>query len=257
MDWLFFVLNPVFRYIFISFNLVALICWIATLITNNYSHVDRIWSILPPVYAIVFLFTGIYFQGEYSILPGNGWSNTRLALMTMLVVAWGARLTFNFWRKGGYNLKNEDYRWIHVQKLFNYPEKKILYHIFNLVFTAFIQIWLLVGLVLPMWFIQTNDPNRPYQENLNWLDCILVVLFAGLLAIETIADQQQWNFQTAKYEWINSEKDGKPTDKFTPEQIQNFKRGFLIHGLFSFTRHPNFCAEISMWWIFYLFRYFF
>ena len=36
--------------------------------------------------------------------------NPRLLLIAALVTIWGARLTFNFWRKGGYSWTNEDYR---------------------------------------------------------------------------------------------------------------------------------------------------
>jgi steroid 5-alpha reductase family enzyme len=127
MDWAFFVTNPIFRYVFISINLVALACWLATLITNNYSHVDRLWSIIPPVYGLVFLFTGLFFDGQYSVVSSSGFStDLRLILMAVLAVAWGVRLTYNFWRKDGYNLKTEDYRWVYVQKMFGYPEKKVL-----------------------------------------------------------------------------------------------------------------------------------
>ena len=117
MDYFFFINDPIFRYIFLSVNIIALVSWVASLITNNYSHVDRLWSILPAIYSIVFLVTGICFQGWYSVLPGTIGSDIRLLIMAMLAVAWGIRLTYNFWRKGGYNLSNEDYRWIHVQKV--------------------------------------------------------------------------------------------------------------------------------------------
>lgn len=37
--------------------------------------------------------------------------NTRLLIMALLTTVWGARLTFNFARKGGYRFDAEDYRW--------------------------------------------------------------------------------------------------------------------------------------------------
>jgi ribosomal protein L18 len=45
----------------------------------------------------------------------------------------------------------------------------------------------------------------------------------------------------------------KEKTKFTSIQIEDFKRGFLVKGLFRFSRHPNFFAEISLWWVIYAF----
>ena len=42
--------------------------------------------------------------------------SARVNLMTVLVVAWGVRLTYNFARKGGYKKGGEDYRWAHVRE---------------------------------------------------------------------------------------------------------------------------------------------
>ena len=63
-------------------------CFIAGLITRNYSHVDRLWSLLPPFYALIWL-------------PSFA-DNPRYLIAAGLVILWGARLTFNFARKGGY-----------------------------------------------------------------------------------------------------------------------------------------------------------
>jgi steroid 5-alpha reductase family enzyme len=165
-----------------------------------------------------------------------------------MITCWGLRLTYNFYRKGGYDGKTEDYRWVYVRKMFNYPESKLVFHIFNIVFTAWYQIFLLVGLVLPMWYIQTNKNEEP----LNQYDLISYALFMTLFLIEIISDQQQWNYQTAKYKWIEDRKLGSKKT-YTKEQENNFKRGFLINGLFKYSRHPNYFAEISLWWIIYSF----
>jgi len=105
-----------------------------------------------------------------------------------------------------------------------------------------------MALVGSMWFIQTNVTNNLYkhQEPFNFLDGILVMSFLAFFLIEIVADQQQWNFQTQKYKWLDEKQKNKKTD-FTPKEIEDFKRGFLIRGLFRFTRHPNFFSEISLW----------
>lgn len=58
--------------------------------------VDQIWSISPVVYAWYFTHMSDY--------------HPRLIALALLISVWGARLTYNFYRKGGYN-GEEDYRW--------------------------------------------------------------------------------------------------------------------------------------------------
>jgi steroid 5-alpha reductase family enzyme len=240
--------DPIFYYFFMASNLVALICWLATLLTDNYSHVDRLWSILPAIYAWGFLFTAVRYNGAYSVLPGDFSSQLRLLVICVLISLWGARLSYNFWRKGGYSLKEEDYRWVHVRKMFNYPEKKLVFHLFNFGFTAFIQNWLLLGLAVPIWYIQSN-PTMKRQESYNVLDILLAVVFLVLLSIEYTADEQQWTFQSRKHRWLADPRSGK----YSLKEISDFKRGFLVDGLFKYSRHPNFFAEVLMWWTVYAF----
>ena len=64
------------------------VCFLAGLITRNYSHVDRLWSLLPPLYAIIW---GIKFYAYPQYL-----------IPAVLVILWGIRLTGNFARRGGY-----------------------------------------------------------------------------------------------------------------------------------------------------------
>src|SRR4051812_21163216 len=76
---------------------VCAFVWIASLVTREHSWVDRLWSIVPVAYVWVFAaFAGL--------------ADIRLDVMAVLVTLGGARLTFNFARKGGYN-GHEDYRW--------------------------------------------------------------------------------------------------------------------------------------------------
>ena len=76
-------------------------CFLLGELTDNVSQVDKVWSLLPIVYAWT-----VAHHGEYT---------PRLLLMAILVTAWGARLTYNFSRHGAYRLKfwsgHEDYRW--------------------------------------------------------------------------------------------------------------------------------------------------
>ena len=71
------------------------------------SWVDKSWSILPVYYAWV-LATHTARASLADVHP-------RLLLIAGLVTLWGARLTSNFWRKGGYALSGEDYRWPYLR----------------------------------------------------------------------------------------------------------------------------------------------
>ncbi len=64
------------------------LCFITSTITGNHSQVDKLWSIMPVVYA-------------WLICIRSGYE-PRLALMAAVVSIWGARLTYNFARRGGY-----------------------------------------------------------------------------------------------------------------------------------------------------------
>jgi steroid 5-alpha reductase family enzyme len=61
-----------------------------------------------------------------------------------------------------------------------------------------------------------------------------------------MADEQQWNYQRKKYNWLKNK-------SFEDSEFSenDFKRGFVIHGLWRFSRHPNFFAEMTIWWIIY------
>ena len=94
-------------------------------INKNYSQVDRAWSILPAVYIAHYSF----WAHQHS-LPTR-----RLDNILLFAVAWSVRLTFNYWRKGGYSIGSEDYRWEHIKKFLG-PTRMFL---FNVTFISFAQ----------------------------------------------------------------------------------------------------------------------
>lgn len=162
--------------------------------------------------------------------------NPRLGLIAFLVTIWGVRLTFNFWRKGGYQWNAEDYRWP-VLKERMHP---VVFQIFNFIFVAIIQNVLLSSLLLPAyvaWKVKTFSPH------LNALDGLAFVVAASFLFLEAIADNQQWKFQTAKHAALRSRK----------RLSGIFAKGFLDSGIWKYSRHPNFFAEQSFWWSLCLF----
>ncbi|HQW25027.1 MAG TPA: DUF1295 domain-containing protein, partial [Saprospiraceae bacterium] len=167
---------------------VASYCFIVSQLTGNCSQVDKLWSIIPLVYA-------------WYIAVGGG-MDTRLVLMAVLVTLWGIRLTYNFSRRGAYSWKfwtgEEDYRW---EVLRQKPELKgkVRWFFFNLFFISFYQQGLLLLITLPT-LIALRGTDTP----LGLLDYLAAALFIFFLVIETIADQQQWNYQQEKHRKIKA-----------------------------------------------------
>lgn len=195
----------------------CLVTWVLSLITKEYSWVDRLWSIIPVVYVWVFA-------------SAAGFADTRLTVMAVLVTLWGARLTFNFARKGGYAPGGQDYRWVILRSRM----KPWQFGLFNLFFISIYQNILLLLITLPA-FTVLEHPGTQF----GFLDVLVAVLFLAFLVGETVADQQQWNFQARKRVLQAT---GQPV---TPR--------FLQDGLFRYSRHPNFFFEQAQWWAFFLF----
>ncbi|MEZ4319918.1 MAG: DUF1295 domain-containing protein [Myxococcota bacterium] len=195
--------------------LVILTTWILSVVTREYSWVDRIWSVAPPVYAVL-------------TAAGAGFRDARLDLVAVLICAWGARLTFNFWRRGGYAKGGEDYRWAILKEKLG----PVGFQVFNATFISPYQNLLVWLIVAPM------HTMSEHPTPLGPLDAGLAVLFIGLLAGELVSDQQQYDFQTAKHAALAR-----------GETVQNFR----TDGLFRYSRHPNYFFEVAQWWVVYAF----
>ena len=192
------------------------LCWGLSLVFREYSWVDRIWSVVPPVYV------GL-------LAHAAGWSDPRLVLMTVLTTAWGARLTFNYARKGGYQRGGEDYRW----QILRARMTPWQWQAFNFGFIALYQNVLLFLIALPAWTAYRHPTA------LGPRDIVAAVVFVVLLIGEFVADQQQWTFQQAK------------RARATTGAVES--KGFVDSGLWGWSRHPNFFCEVGQWWMVYLF----
>jgi steroid 5-alpha reductase family enzyme len=197
--------------------LLAALCWLVSVLTGNYSQVDRLWSLAPPLYA-------------WHFAARAGFADTRLNLIALLVVLWGARLTYNFARKGGYRWDAEDYRWPELRQRLG----PVWFQLLNATFVAPYQNLLLLLIVLPA-YVAWQARETP----LNVIDAAAAFAFVVFLLGETVADQQQWRFQC-----------DKQARKAVGERIE---AEFLTAGLFRYSRHPNFFCEQAMWWTIYVF----
>lgn len=119
-----------------------------------------------------------------------------------------------------------------------------LFHIFNIVFIATTQHALLLAIVLPSYLALLSG-----FTGWTFLDLIATVTFLFLLTVETLADEEQWRFQSKKY----AVRGGSLKLGANDPDAEDINRGFLTRGLFRYSRHPNFWAEQSMWWTIYLF----
>ena len=204
---------------------MALICFLLSSFTKNYSQVDKLWSIMPILYALIIC-------NETGCEP-------RVSLMSFLIAVWGVRLTFNFARRGGYSFKfwegEEDYRWAILQAKPEF-QAKWKWSLFNFFFISFYQMGLILLITLPVLKSMDSGP-------LQFADYILAAVFFGLIIIETVADHQQWEFQVIK----------KVKIKTGAELTGDFKKGFLSSGLWGIVRHPNYAAEQAIWIVIYLF----
>ena len=203
----------------------ALLCFVVSTISGNYSQVDKLWSIMPIAYVWMVAV-------EASMEP-------RLILMAVLVTVWGLRLTYNFSRKGGYSWKfwtgTEDYRWAVLQVK---PElsAKWRWMVFNLFFISLYQMGLIPLMTLPA--LRSMDGSQ-----LSWADYLIAAILIVVIVFETIADQQQWNYQKAK----------QKAQVAGGEIEEKYRKGFVETGLWRFSRHPNFAAEQAVWIVFYFF----
>lgn len=206
---------------------VGFTCFLVSELTRNYSQVDKLWSIMPIVYAW-------YFAGA------GGW-DSRMVLMACLATVWGLRLSYNFWRRGGYQWPvwkgEEDYRWGILRQM-PLLQGRLRWGLFNFFFISFYQQGLILLFTLPAVMAWQGK-----DQSLNWLDGLAALLFLAFVVIETVADQQQYNFQTEKY------RRKAAGELLTVEQRQ----GFCSTGLWAKVRHPNYAAEQGIWLAFYLF----
>ncbi len=216
------------KFIFKSYIIISSICFLLGEFTKNYSQIDKVWSLVPIF--IVWYFT----------LSSN--FNNRMTIMSILVTIWGLRLTYNFSRRGGYSIYfwkgEEDYRWKEVRKSLTLFKSNFNWSLFNLLFISFYQMGLIFLFSLPI-LSAWQGSNYP----LNIYDYIISFLMLVFIFLETIADQQQYNFQSEKYRKI---KNGEKLDGM-------YRDGFISKGLWSLSRHPNFASEQMIWICFYLF----
>ncbi|KAJ9609434.1 hypothetical protein H2200_005761 [Cladophialophora chaetospira] len=226
--------NPLITAIAFAFAL-APIFLVVSEVNKNYSQVDRVWSILPTIYNAHF--------AVYSHLAGI--RTARLDAVLILSTLWTTRLTYNYFRKGGYSVGSEDYRWAIVK---DYVGPTVMF-LFNVVFISLVQSLLLVSITTPTYVLLLTERLALYEgpiKSWNILDTVAFSAILSLIATSFVADQQQWNYHLAKGKY---QKTARVPHGWHRAELD---RGFLTKGLFAYSRHPNFAAEQGVWVTLYL-----
>jgi steroid 5-alpha reductase family enzyme len=207
----------------------AAYCFTAGEISGNFSQMDKLWSILPPVYVWV--------------VAAKGGFSARLVIYALIVTAWGIRLTVNFARKGAYSLRfwsgKEDYRWSVVRQ-FPVFRHRIAWSLFDLLFISIYQNALVLAICLPSLAIMGSDVP------LGFPDILAAVLSIGFLILETVADEYQWKFHQTKKKLLAG--GGSLEDLPDPYDL-----GFNTTGPWRRMRHPNYLGEQGFWLAMYIF----
>lgn len=207
----------------------AAYCFVAGELARNNSQMDKLWSILPIAYTW--------------IIASMGGFSPRLVVMAVLATLWGARLTFNFARKGAYSIKfwsgEEDYRWVLLRQRKEF-QPRWKWMIFDLLFISLYQNVLVLIITFPA-LLAVDSP-----KGFGVIDAIAAVLMLFFIIYETVADEQQWRFHSRKHELMNQ-------GKSLQELPAPYNKGFNTTGLWGVSRHPNYLAEQSIWVAFYVF----
>ena len=181
-----------------------------SLAADNSSIYDPYWSVLPPLVALY-----------WWLQPGAASGSTvRPLIVSGLVLAWAARLTFN-WARRWEGLGSEDWRYRDFRTQWGRGYWVGSFFGIHLVPTLIVYL-----ACLPFWPVSAAG-----SQPVGLLDLAAAVVTTGAILIETAADEQLQRFLTGPRE---------------PGQL-------LDTGLWAYSRHPNYFGEVAFWWGIWLF----
>ena len=145
---------------------------------------------------------------------GDGGGARRL-LVPCLVTIWALRLAlYILWRNRG---SGEDYRYAAMRRKYGRAFAPL-----SLVIVFWLQAALAWLIAMPLFQVQ----RAADQGGMGWLDLLGLALFATGLFFEAVGDYQLARFK------------GDPAN-----------RGKVMdHGLWRYTRHPNYFGDATLWW---------
>ena len=206
--------------------IVIVVCFVVSELTRNYSQIDKLWSLLPIAYGWITV---------------ASFPSARTILMALLLTIWGLRLSYNFSRKGGYNIipwkGEEDYRWKHLRGN-RFLKGRLRFGLFNLLFISIYQNIVILLFSSPLLMAALNN-----DKSLIFTDILAATFMLLFIITESVADNQLFRFHQEK------KKPDNPDNKYK----KSVRNGFLSEGLWKYARHPNFASEQAIWLSFYFF----
>jgi len=138
----------------------------------------------------------------------------RQGLVLLLVCAWAIRLTGN-WVRGWEGLGHEDWRYRQIRE-----QTGRSYWLASLV-----GIHLVPGAIVLLACVPLRASLASGTDPIGWLDAVAAAVMAGAVTLEAVADEQLRRFRTTAAV-------GTTCD----------------HGLWAYSRHPNYFGETAFWW---------
>lgn len=174
---------------------------------DNGSVYDAYWSVAPPLIT------------AYWIAASSHASGLRQAVVTVLVLAWAIRLTFN-WARSWPGLHHEDWRYVDLYT----KAPKFWISLLGIHLVPTFQVFLGCLPLVPA----LARGRAPFGA----LDAIATIVTGGAILLETVADAQLRRFNLRK----------QPGD-------------IMAEGMWGWTRHPNYLGEQLFWWGLFLFGF--
>ncbi len=196
-------------YILLPINLV----WLKLLVA------DIIATILTFIFSLIFKNSSVY-DPYWSVQPivilalfAIKYGLTTSSILILIAVSiWGIRLTLN-WAYTFGDLTHQDWRYTMLKE-----KTGVFYPIINFIGIHLVPTLVVYACILPAVFVVINKPS------INLGAVIFITLSLGAVLLQGTADLQMHKFR------------------------KNRNSTFIRTGLWKYSRHPNYLAEISMWW---------
>jgi steroid 5-alpha reductase family enzyme len=199
---------PLWQAVAAADAVATVVVFVFSVVLDNSSVYDAYWSVAPMVIA-----PGLAAVGAAPV--------AREVVVVGLVLLWGARLTYN-WARGWQGLAHEDWRYRDLRR----TRGRKAYWVVSFVGLHMMPTVLVFGGCLSLFPALVTG-----TEPVGVLDAVALVVTAGAIALEGVADQQLRAFR------LSSPAPGT----------------ILATGVWSLCRHPNYLGEIGLWWGLYLF----
>jgi steroid 5-alpha reductase family enzyme len=201
------VATDVFWQFGIADAVATLVIFVFSMVFRNSSFYDPYWSVKPMVFVV------------WLSAFAPSWADAdplRVRLVTVLMLLYGARLTWN-WARGWTGLDHEDWRYVDLAR-----KTGVFYPAVSFLGIHFFPTVLVYLGCLPLFDALLYGG----ELGLGILDVLAAVVLVTGIAMEATADQQLRAFRLSK----------PPKEKV------------LESGLWRYSRHPNYMGEMLIWW---------